>query len=626
MPTSDLIQTSIAHTFAAEFQLLARSDLLYFVGSTIDPAVLQASKKAHFGGTRLHPEWDQASTGVRLMGFQEYMHTRATDTTNDVRVHWYADVASLGGAYDGSHYAVRQLMQARDLMDAKPPPTKFESALEKVPERLGSHAFLWNVIQELKIFPFDAPPTAGHHFEMALGWNWARSYLAEYGTMMIGRIPGVGFVDCGLRSTNPDLVIDLVTYDSAMNMLGLGEAFRALTTADIVRLRMDLRIIYLREGILTDVYDFLSHPDPRGPSIKELPALARQIGRIQDSAKSAHSALEAITRAAAAAVDSSGTPSSRQEQARSGETPNRTVRDLPASTSGISIDSLASDQASGNPRRSIVVLVALVEELGATLSLIQDMLGTVEVIDEIETGRILYAANYGNNRMLFALAGKGQERSAATAAVILGKHRPVVAANIGIAGALSDDLKIGDVVIGDQIVNYLANAKAIPDDTNDFSFRMAGEALRSDDLLVERAAQLALIRPEAFKASRERVARGVDPSLAPLMSQGGFEILSGPIACGPVVSAAQGFRTWLRNWKRDFIAVDMETSGIAVAASLSGAMGHIRYIAIRGISDLADENKHEIEAVTRNASRRVAMRSSLEVLLLMIDSLPEALL
>jgi adenosylhomocysteine nucleosidase len=626
MPTSDLVQTSVAPTFAEEFQLLATNDLLYFVGSTIDPANLQANKIAHFGGTQLHPEWYEARTRGRLTGFQEYMQARAIDTTSDIRAHWSADVASLGEADGSSRYPVRQLLQARDLMSNKPAPSRFEAGLEKIPERLESHAFLWNVIEALKILPFEIPPTAGRHFEMSLGWNWTKSYLDEYQTTMIGRIPGIGFVECGVKTTNPELVVDLVAYDTALNILGLGEYFRALTVADIVQMRMDPHIVFLKEGVLSDLYALLARSGSSRPDTGEMAVLTRQIDFIRQSSRASYSPQAAIAAAAACAVSAFEMPMESNLAARTTDPPIGNSARLPMAKS-LSAVADARYRNSGVPRRPIVILVALVEELGTILKLVREMVGDVAIVDEDDdTGRILYSTDFGENQLLFALAGKGQERSAAATALILARYRPTIAVNIGIAGALSDDLHIGDVIIGDQIVSYLANAKATPDGADGFTVGMAGDALRSDELLVERASQLPFIRPVEFQAARERVARGAVPALASLMRADGFEISAGPIACGPVVGAARAFRNWLKAWKRDFVAVDMETSGVAIATSLSGAIRHIRYVAIRGISDMADEDKNKLEAETKNSSRHAAMRSSLEVLLLLVDSLPRSII
>lgn len=615
MPTTDLIQSAVSNEFINDFRFLAGSELLYFVGSTVDVDDLQASKRAHFGGTSLHPQWSQGGAKRRLRAFQRNMGARSTDTTADVKARWKADVATLADA--DRTFATRQLLQVRGMLAPAPAAGRYEAALDAVPERLGAHAFLWNVIEDLKIFPFETPPIARRHLELALGWNWARSYLDEYGTTMVGRIPGVGYVDCGLMATDPAALVDLVAYDSAMRVLGLGEAFAALSLPELVGLRDDPRVIFLERGLLRDVYRLIMRSD--GRALSAAPSLGRLADSIRDRALSAHGPVEAMIAAALCAVEEGERrdgPASQGRMAVVGA-PTTADREVP-------VRAASAPPAPPEPRPTIAVLVALVEELDILTALIEELVGPLEVVEDEETGRVAYTAVRGPFRLLFALVGRGQERSAASAAVVIGRNSPFLTVSVGIAGALSDDLAVGDVVIGDQIVSYLANAKAVPDGAGGFAFQMAGEPLRSDELLVERAVQLPFFRRPEFRASRERVARAMATEPAPPAREGGYRVVAGPVACGPVVGAAGAFQDWLLGWKRDLVALDMETSGVATASAALGTLRRIRFLALRGISDLADEDKAKLEQSTAGGARRLAMRTALEVLLLLLDSLPAA--
>ncbi|MGC4956748.1 hypothetical protein ACLQ2P_26360 [Actinomadura citrea] len=596
MPTTDLVQSAVATEFVNDFRFLADCELLYFVGSTVNVDDLQASKRAHFGGTSLHPQWSQRGAKGRLRVFERNMSARSTDTTADVKTRWKNDVATLTG--NDETFATRQLVQVRGMLGAKPPPSRYEAALYDIPERLGAHAFLWNVIEDLKIFPFETSPIARHHLELALGWNWALSYLDEYETTMVGRIPGIGRVDCGLSSTHPEALADLVVYDAALRALGLREAFAALSLQDLVRLREDPKVIYFGEAILRDVYRLLMRSD--GRALATAPLLARLGELIRARVLAAHGPVEAMVIAAACAVDE-------------GE---RTDRPVPRSRQVAGASGTAS-------RPTIAVLVALPDELDTALTLIEEIAGPLTITEDEETGRIAYMADHGRFRLLFALVGRGQERAAVGTALVIGRYQPALAVSVGIAGALSDDVAIGDVVVGDQIVGYLANAKAVPGDGAGFQFQMAGEPLRSDELLVERAIQLPHLRRAEFRASRERVARDMAEPAAPVR-EGGYGLVAGPVACGPVVGAAGEFRKWLVTWKRDLVALDMETSGVAMASANLGTLRRVRFLALRGISDLANEDKAQLEQATKGGARRLAMRTPLEVLLILLDALPEA--
>ncbi|MEO3855794.1 hypothetical protein [Acrocarpospora sp. B8E8] len=616
MPTTDLVQSPVSAAFMKDLRFLADCDLLYFVGSTVDVDDLQASKRAHFGGTSMHPQWSQGSAKRRLRSFQRNMNARSVDTTTDVKIRWKGDVAALDRQI--GTFAMRQLRHVHTMLDTKPGPSQYESALYDIPEKLGAHAFLWNVIEDLKIFPFETSSIARRHFELALGWNWAHSYLDEYGTTMVGRIPGIGYVDCGLRSTDSTSLVDLVTYDAVLRVLGLTEVFAALSLADLVRLREDPRVILFEQNVLGEFYRLLSRTGRRNSSA--LPYLRRLADSTRDRVQSAHSPVDAMIAAALSATED-GKP--LEMVVRRGRS---TAADPPAVLDGLRPHGVSSQTPQPEERPTVAVLVALVEELDTVLTLIEALAGPLTIIEDEETGRAAYLTPYGPFRLLFALVGRGQERSAVSAALVIANHRPVLTVSLGIAGALSEELSIGDVVIGDQVVSYLANAKAVPDGGSGFIFRMAGDPLRSDDLLVERAVQLPFLRRSAFAASRERVARATEKNPEPPMRAGGYGLVAGPVACGPVVGAATEFRNWLLLWKRDLIALDMETSGIAAAASALGTLRRVRFLALRGISDLADEDKSRLEQSTKGSARRLAMRTSLEVLLLLLDSLPDAIL
>jgi len=225
-------------------------------------------------------------------------------------------------------------------------------------------------------------------------------------------------------------------------------------------------------------------------------------------------------------------------------------------------------------------------------------------------------------RLTFVLVGRGEERAAAvTGAVVNGLH-PQIVASLGIAGALSDNIELGDVLVADQIVSYFANAKASSNQESGFHLDLAGDAMRSDEYLVHRAVQLPMIARDPLAAVQARLRRHVTSEVAARIGQPRFAIVSGPLASGTVVGASRAFATWLRSYKRDYLAIDMESSGAAVAAATAQMIDNVRFIAMRGISDRADEDKSALERSTRGGVRRLAVLSSLEFFLVLLASLP----
>lgn len=81
-----------------------------------------------------------------------------------------------------------------------------------------------------------------------------------------------------------------------------------------------------------------------------------------------------------------------------------------------------------------------------------------------------------------------------------------------------------------------------------------------------------------------------------------------PIACGPV-SADKRFNEKLRGIHRKVSAIETESGGV-----FSELGRKVPAIAIRGISDLADDKKASLEATTSGSARRVAMHNACELL------------
>ncbi|MEU8662272.1 hypothetical protein, partial [Actinoplanes philippinensis] len=247
LPTTDLVQSPIIGPIYRDLQELAAGDVLYFVGSAVDISQLQTTKVAHFSDTGFHDQWSDTSITRRFRTVAGNLRAREANTTIDVKDRWSRGLITLAGSSGNGELSSSQLRQARDLLPQRPSAPDYEAALLALPERLGSHAFLWRVIEKIGIFPFDIPPPARHKLELALGWHWARSYLEEYATTLASRIHGIGYVDCGILRTHPQYTIDLVKVSRLMRTLGLDAAFQQLTVPEIINLRYEPEMAMLRQ-------------------------------------------------------------------------------------------------------------------------------------------------------------------------------------------------------------------------------------------------------------------------------------------------------------------------------------------------------------------------------------------
>lgn len=110
---------------------------------------------------------------------------------------------------------------------------------------------------------------------------------------------------------------------------------------------------------------------------------------------------------------------------------------------------------------------------------------------------------------------------------------------------------------------------------------------------------------------------------APLLADGP-RLFDGPVACGPIVGAAESFVAWLKQQNRKFAALEMESGG--VLAAVFEATDPARTLVLRGISDLADHRKPDLDQTADGVFRRVAMNNAIGLLdaMLAASCLPRA--
>ena len=166
-------------------------------------------------------------------------------------------------------------------------------------------------------------------------------------------------------------------------------------------------------------------------------------------------------------------------------------------------------------------------------------------------GQICYTLRYQGQEVVVVQSGMGKRKAAEGSRLLIDRFSAQVIVNCGVAGAISPQRHIGDVVISDQLVEY----DAIPNP----SAKMP--TYQSHPQLLRTALQ-------------------TSPSLPPPET-----ILAGTILSGNhVVNSEQEKR---RLWN-EFQGQCVEQEGAGVARVCESF--HIPWIVIRGISDLADEN------------------------------------
>lgn len=276
----------------------------------------------------------------------------------------------------------------------------------------------------------------------------------------------------------------------------------------------------------------------------------------------------------------------------------------------------------------LAILIALPEEFE---QLVSQFFGEPEIIRDSEYGNYYYRFHFiPLNREPISIigcfiGGMGPDRAGRQMERLLHKWSPRVAAVVGICGSIDSGVTLCDVVVPSRVDAYLATTKAIPGSVSTFEFEHRGIEYQCDHELIQEAmhfrfAHRALYeRWQAECSSRAAKTLGdrLDEYVRKAIVAHRPRIHSGCMASGPVVSAAASFRQWLKKRNSQCTAIEMEAAGIAAAAT--ERIATVRFIAVRGVSDLADERKNSFDNTRSGAIRETAMLNALGLLRALVD-------
>jgi nucleoside phosphorylase len=222
----------------------------------------------------------------------------------------------------------------------------------------------------------------------------------------------------------------------------------------------------------------------------------------------------------------------------------------------------------------------------------------------------------------------GITRAASVMASVLGVWNVKNIVVLGIAGAITGDLQPGDVFIPDSVSEYLANSAASGKDT--LSFALSGNHFPTDPRLMNRFQLYRTTFPAEWSrweavANQRRASSCDGAAISPIRALGvdldrSCTLLCGDdriLGSGPAVGKGLAFATWLKSANRKVSAVEMETAGVSDASFIRTPAP--RTIAIRGISDYADERKEVFERASKGLFRAVAVRNAAALLLSAIE-------
>jgi nucleoside phosphorylase len=196
---------------------------------------------------------------------------------------------------------------------------------------------------------------------------------------------------------------------------------------------------------------------------------------------------------------------------------------------------------------------------------------------------------------------------------ILGRYNPNNIVLVGIAGSLSDDVRLGDIVVADEVTDYIQDGRVA-----EGGLIPSGRSYRPHVRLTNSVRYLSIthsaICAEMNAASLAELKRTVSPealaNAGTAARDGAAHWYCGHLASSPVVGASSTWANLLRSLDRKFLALEMESAGVMNA--VYQAAGNERVLVIRGISDMSDERKVELDGL--GSFRGLAMKNALRLL------------
>ncbi len=278
------------------------------------------------------------------------------------------------------------------------------------------------------------------------------------------------------------------------------------------------------------------------------------------------------------------------------------------------------------------IVIALREEFAVFYKEIKDR---CKPLQDAETGRFYYLfehtsakANYKYQCVATFAGDMGSIKAGLLTQRLISQWKPRTLIMLGIAAALSKDVRIGDVVIASQIDAYLENSKVFPStDGEGYVFMYSGEVYRSSSDLLHAVRNFEFVHGEIFQDWQARctselrqaaASESLEKMILRKLLRNQVQMVDGHVASGPTVVASQAFTDWLRTRDRRYLALEMEAGGLM--AAVYEEVDPKRTLVLRGISDYGDERKGELDEMGEGVFRRYAMHNAIQLLWRFFDA------
>lgn len=221
----------------------------------------------------------------------------------------------------------------------------------------------------------------------------------------------------------------------------------------------------------------------------------------------------------------------------------------------------------------IAIIAAMQEEMQE----IQKIMDNIQ--EKTIKGLMIYEGEINGFKSILVESGVGKVNAARTTQILIDNYSLKYVINVGSAGGLREELKIGDIVIGDNLVQHDFDITAFGHPKGHIS--NLGINFKSDKELIKQA-------EKAIKNIKQE--------------EKDINMIIGTIASGDIFCTKVEMKNKIRS-KFNAICVEMEGAAIAQVCTLD----NIPFIIIRSISDVPNgSNQIEFDEFLKQASKRCA--------------------
>ncbi len=232
------------------------------------------------------------------------------------------------------------------------------------------------------------------------------------------------------------------------------------------------------------------------------------------------------------------------------------------------------------------MLIGIIGAMEVEVQALKDLMDNAE-LKEISSV-VFYRGKINGIDTVVAVAGVGKVNAAVCAQTMILEYSPDYIINTGVAGGLSEELKIGDAAVADKVAEHDMDTSPLGDELG-FITGINKVYMQCD---------------EYISGLMYDAAKSVD----------GINAVRGTIASGDQFIASEEQRRFI---KKNFNAVAAEMEGAAIGHVCT--MNNVKFGVLRAISDGANSDS----TIDFPTFTKMAVKNTVEIIVKMLDKLAE---